>query len=102
VSTPAKFHKRLIEAPGEYNLLQNFPNPFNPNTVINYSIKETGLVKLKVYDILGTEVADLINETKDAGNHSVNFNASHLSNGVYIFTFQVNGYSKSKKMLLMK
>ncbi|MCJ7553098.1 MAG: T9SS type A sorting domain-containing protein, partial [Ignavibacteriaceae bacterium] len=85
-----------------YNLYQNYPNPFNPNTVINYSIQEAGLVKIKVYDILGREVAILINETKEAGYHSVVFNASNLPSGVYIYTLKVNGYADSKKMLLLK
>lgn len=88
--------------PKEYSLDQNYPNPFNPSTVINYSVKETGFVKVKIYDILGSEVAELINETKEAGNHSVRFNASRLPSGVYIYTLQVNGYSNSKKMLLIK
>ncbi len=86
----------------EYNLFQNFPNPFNPSTVINYAVKEAGLVRLKVYDILGAEVAELVNETKEAGNHTIEFNASQLPSGVYIYTLQVNGFTGSKKMLLMK
>lgn len=107
VSTPAEFHKRLIELPSENNLSQNFPNPFNPNTEIDYSIKETSLVKLKVYDILGIEVADLINETKIAGNHSVKFNASNLSSGVYFYMLKILGtngsnFTSNKRMILMK
>jgi len=86
----------------KYNLSQNYPNPFNPTTLLNYSVKETGLVKIKVYDILGSEVAELVNETKEAGDHSVEFNASNLPSGVYIYTLQVNGYSASRKMLLLK
>ncbi len=84
------------------NLNQNYPNPFNPNTVINYAVKEAGLVKLKVYDILGAEVAELVRETKEAGYHSTEFNASQLPSGVYIYTLQANGFTSSKKMLLMK
>ncbi len=86
----------------EYKLFTNYPNPFNPSTTIHYSIKETGLVKVKVYDILGDEVAVLVNETKESGYHSVEFNASDLPSGVYIYTLQANGYSDSKKMLLIK
>jgi hypothetical protein len=86
----------------ENSLNPNYPNPFNPNTVINYSVKEIGLVKLRVYDILGSEVATLVNETKEAGNFIVEFKASNLPSGVYIYTIQVNGYSDSKKMLLLK
>jgi hypothetical protein len=83
-------------------LSDNYPNPFNPSTVINYAVKEAGLVRLKVYDILGAEVAELVNETKEAGYHSTEFNASQLPSGVYIYTLQVNGFTSSKKMLLMK
>jgi hypothetical protein len=88
--------------PIEYDLTQNFPNPFNPNTIINYSIKDAGLVKIKVFDILGSEVSNLVNETKEAGNFAVEFNAANLPSGVYIYTLQVNGFTSSKKMLLMK
>jgi tetratricopeptide (TPR) repeat protein len=86
----------------KYNLSQNYPNPFNPTTLLNYSVKEAGLVKIKVYDVLGCEVAELVKEIKEAGYHSVEFNASQLVSGVYIYTLQVNGYSASRKMLLLK
>lgn len=85
-----------------YNLSQNYPNPFNPSTVINYAIKEAGLVKIKVYDILGNEVAVLVNETKEAGYHSVKFNASKLPSGVYVYTLQAGSFSEVKKMILVK
>jgi hypothetical protein len=88
--------------PSEYILEQNYPNPFNPTTLLNYSVKETGLVKIKVYDVLGSEIAELVNEIKEAGYHSVEFNASNLPSGVYIYTLQVNGFSTSNKMLLLK
>ncbi len=88
--------------PSEYILEQNYPNPFNPTTLLNYSVKEAGLVKIKVYDVLGSEIVELINETKEAGYHSVEFNASNLPSGVYIYTLQVNGFSTSQKMLLLK
>lgn len=95
---------KIIAEPLAYinTLKSNYPNPFNPSTVINYSVKEAGLVKLKVYDILGSEVAELVNETKEEGYHSVEFNASNLPSGVYIYALQVNGFTSSKKMLLMK
>ena len=88
--------------PNSFKLFQNYPNPFNPSTKINYSVKEVGLVKIKVYDILGSEVATLVNETKKAGNFAVEFNAANLPSGVYIYTLQVNDFTSSKKMLLMK
>lgn len=86
----------------EYKLSQNYPNPFNPSTIINYSVKDAGLVKIKVFDILGSEVATLVNENKSAGTYTVEFNAANLPSGVYIYTLQVNGFTSSKKMLLMK
>jgi tetratricopeptide (TPR) repeat protein len=86
----------------DYTLNQNYPNPFNSSTMINYSIKDEGLVKLIIYDILGREIASLVKEIKEAGYHSVEFNASQLPSGVYIYTLQVNGFSASRKMLLLK
>ena len=85
-----------------FALFQNYPNPFNPSTKISYSIKEEGFVTLKVYDVLGKEVASLVNENKPEGNYESEFNASTLPSGVYIYTLQVNGFTSSKKMLLMK
>ncbi len=89
-------------APNGYSLDQNYPNPFNPSTKISYSIKEEGLVTLKVYDVLGKVVTTLVNENKPAGNYQADFNATQLPSGVYIYTLQVNGFTSSKKMLLMK
>lgn len=86
----------------ENKLYTNYPNPFNPSTVIHYSVKDAGLVSLKVFDILGRELALLVNDIKETGYHSVEFNASDLPSGVYIYTLQVNGYTDSKKMLLVK
>lgn len=91
-----------IEMVDSYSLNQNYPNPFNPSTIINYAVKDVGLVSIKVYDILGAEVATLVNETKEAGNFAVEFNVANLRSGVYIYTLQVNGFTSSKKMLLMK
>jgi hypothetical protein len=85
-----------------YRLLQNYPNPFNPSTTIGYEVKEEGLVKLKVYNILGSEIADLVNSTQEAGYHFIEFNESNLPSGVYIYNLQVNGYSASQKMMLLK
>ena len=92
----------VITQPLDFALYQNYPNPFNPSTIINFAVKDAGLVSLKVYDILGSEVATLVNETKVAGNFAVEFNAANLPSGVYIYTLQINGYTESKKMLLLK
>lgn len=78
--------------PSEYVLAQNYPNPFNHTTNLNYSVKDAGLVKIKVYNILGSEVAELVNENKESGYHSVEFDASNLPSGVYIYSLQVNGF----------
>jgi len=85
-----------------YNLSQNYPNPFNPSTKINYSVGEPGFVQLKVYNVLGVEVATLINEQKIAGNYSANFNATKLSSGVYFYTITVNDFTQTRKMILEK
>lgn len=88
--------------PTVYVLSQNFPNPFNPATTINYQLPQTGFITLKVFDILGREVATLVNEQKIQGRYSVNFNASRLASGVYIYQVRVNDFVSSKKMMLVK
>jgi hypothetical protein len=88
--------------PAEYNLSQNYPNPFNPTTVINYSIPKAGHVTIKVYNVLGKEVATLVNEEKPAGTYAVNFSAQHYSSGVYYYTISAGNFSATKKMILMK
>lgn len=88
--------------PSTYELKQNYPNPFNPTTKINYSLKEKGLVQLNVYNMLGQKVAELVNQRQEAGNHSITFNASGLSSGVYLYRIQSNEFSDSKKFILMK
>lgn len=88
--------------PGQYELYQNFPNPFNPGTIINYQIPNSGIVTLKVYDILGREIKTLVNEFKSRGNYSVNFDAGSLSSGVYFYQLKSGGYSSIKKMVLLK
>ncbi len=86
----------------EYALMQNYPNPFNPSTMIKYNLKETGLVTVKVYDVLGREAATLVNEVQNAGLHSFNFNASHLSSGVYLYQIHSGDFTAVKKMMLVK
>ncbi len=86
----------------EFSLEQNYPNPFNPTTTLNYQLPESGFVTLKVYDIIGKEIATLVNEQKNQGKYSVNFDASKLASGVYIYRIRVNDYVSSKKMILLK
>ncbi|MCX6157809.1 MAG: T9SS type A sorting domain-containing protein [Ignavibacteriae bacterium] len=90
------------EVPAVYSLSQNFPNPFNPVTKINYNLSKKGFVSLKVYDILGKEVATLVNESMSAGKYSVSFDASNFSSGVYFYKLEINGFSDIRKMLLVK
>ena len=88
--------------PEEYSISQNYPNPFNPSTTINFSVPKQSKVVLKVYDILGSEVATLVDGFKNAGNYEVNFNASNLASGMYIYTLTAGNFTTSKKMMLMK
>jgi photosystem II stability/assembly factor-like uncharacterized protein len=88
--------------PTEYALFQNYPNPFNPTTTIKYSVKEAGIVSLKVYDILGKEITTLVNETKSPGEYSVQYDGAKLSSGVYFYTMRAGGYVDTRKFMLMK
>ena len=88
--------------PTDYTLHQNYPNPFNPTTRISFSLANEGFVKLTVYNSLGQEVTSLVNENLSAGTYNVNFEATNLSSGVYFYSISVNGYSTSRKMILMK
>jgi hypothetical protein len=90
------------EQPVTYELYQNYPNPFNPSTTIRYQVPEDGMVTLKIYDILGKEVTTLVNESKTTGRYELNFNASNLASGVYIYRIQVNDFVSSRKILLLK
>jgi hypothetical protein len=85
-----------------YSLEQNYPNPFNPTTEIKFTLAKSGNVSLKVFDILGREVASLVNGTVEAGSHTINFNASNLSSGVYLYTINADNFTMTKKMMLMK
>lgn len=88
--------------PTEYALSQNYPNPFNPVTKINYTLPKNGFVTLKVYNVLGVEVASLVNENKAQGIYSVDFNASELTSGIYFYSLNVNGFTDTKRMMLIK
>jgi hypothetical protein len=88
--------------PDKYSLSQNYPNPFNPVTKINFSIPKQGFVTLKIYDILGREVRTLVNETKQPGNYSVDFNGSSLASGVYFYRLESNSFTSIKRMVLIK
>ena len=94
--------KVSINAPKEFSLSQNYPDPFNPATTIKYSIPSDGPVSLQIYDLLGREVKILVNENQKAGNYSVKFDGSNLSSGIYIYRIQTGKYLTAKKMILIK
>jgi len=89
-------------APLEFSLSQNYPNPFNPATIIKYSIPQSGKVSLKIFDLLGKEIAEIVNEQQDAGRHEVAFEAFGLSSGFYFYRLTSGTMTSTKKMLLIK
>jgi len=100
----------VSEPVSEFTLSQNYPNPFNPATTIRFTLSEASLVSIKVYNLIGEEVATLVNNTLTGGSHSVVFNAVNLASGVYIYRIQanINGaktgnvFTQTKKMILLK
>lgn len=91
-----------MHIPSSFTLHQNYPNPFNPKTVISYQLPVNSVVNLKVFDVLGREVAELVNGSQVAGQHSVNFDASGFSSGVYIYQLKTEHFVSTKRMLLIK
>ncbi|MHA2098762.1 MAG: T9SS type A sorting domain-containing protein [Candidatus Kariarchaeaceae archaeon] len=91
-----------ISVPSNFQLTQNYPNPFNPETRIEFSIPKTQLVSIKVYNLLGEFVTELINEVKEPGKYSVLFNASRLPSGIYVYRLETSGYTANRKMTLLK
>jgi Secretion system C-terminal sorting domain len=89
-------------APKAFGLSQNYPNPFNPSTTIEYSLVSPELVSVRVYDVLGREVATLVNGVKEAGYYSATFDASKLSSGIYFAKLQSGDKMQMKKMLMIK
>lgn len=95
-------NKEDLVTPKEFSLSQNYPNPFNPSTVIKYQLPISSQVTIKVYDILGDEIAILVNEEKPTGFYEVEFNASRLSSGFYIYKISVGSFVSTKKMILLR
>jgi hypothetical protein len=94
--------KVKLDVPAEFSMKQNFPNPFNPTTKIEYAIPSDNLVQIKVYNVLGMEVATLLNEQKQAGTYNIEFNASSLASGIYFYKIISGKYSEIKKMILLR
>ena len=93
---------RSNEVPSNFSLSQNYPNPFNPTTNIKFAVSKAGLVSLKVYDLSGKEITTLVNENMSVGTYEYKFNASNLSSGIYFYTLSANGFTETKKMMLIK
>ena len=91
-----------LKAPKNFELNQNYPNPFNPGTTIRFSIPEAGNVKLNIFNSLGEEVANLVDEFREAGTYKINYDASGLSSGIYFYQLRINEFTSIKKMLLIK
>ncbi len=86
----------------DYKLYQNYPNPFNPTTKISYKIRKEGNVYLSVFNLVGKEISVLVNEYQQPGEYEVEFNASDLPSGIYLYKLEINGYVSVKRMTLLR
>ena len=102
VNTITGILERTNEIPTKYVLYQNYPNPFNPTTKIQFAVPKTSTVRLNVYNILGQQVAELVNQELSQGVYSINFDATKLNNGIYFYVLQTGDFSQTKKMILLK
>lgn len=107
IDTDGQFeYSKVVEVsfmkPSEFNLAQNYPNPFNPTTTIQFTLPQSGNVKLTLFNLLGQKIKTLLNEYKEAGVHILNFNASDLNSGLYIYKLEANGLVRTRKMTLVK
>ena len=91
-----------VTSPAQFELAQNYPNPFNPSTTIRFALSESGNIKLTVYNLVGEQVAVLVDGFKEKGVHTINFNASELNSGVYVYKIETNGFVQSRKMIFLK
>ncbi len=101
-SSPTGINDKENEDVKTYSLSQNYPNPFNPSTTINFSLQKSGMTKLDIYNILGQKIASLVNENLSAGQHSINFNATNLPSGIYLYALTSGNYTVTRKMILLK
>ena len=91
-----------VETPKQFSLSQNFPNPFNPNTIISFEIPVGTLVTINLFDVLGRQVKVLMNEIKEAGYYEINFDARELPSGTYVYKLSAGNFVETKKMVLLK
>ena len=102
-STPVtNVENNIAQVPEGYRLLQNYPNPFNPTTNISFHIPSNAYVSLKIYDVLGKEVVNLISAEMEAGEHSVTWDASRMTSGIYFYHLKSGSFSETKKLILLK
>ena len=92
----------MVNVPDKFSLNQNYPNPFNPTTAIEFQLPKESFVTLKIFNILGVEIATLVNEQRQAGIHKISFNASELSSGLYIYKISAGKFEQTRKMMLLK
>ncbi|MFH1194503.1 MAG: T9SS type A sorting domain-containing protein [bacterium] len=102
INSTTVIEDKNFKSPNDFLLSQNYPNPFNPTTLISYQLPAISKVQLKVYDVLGREIATLVDEEKPAGNYNVTFNGEGLPSGVYFYSLQAGDFHQTKKMLLLK
>lgn len=102
LQTATGLENNNLTVPANFALLQNYPNPFNPSTKITFQVPKSSYVSLKIYDMLGKEVANPINKNLSAGTYNYTFNAANLTSGIYLYRISSNGFVETKKMILMK
>ena len=107
IDTDGKFeYSKTIEIdiskPMEYDLSQNYPNPFNPSTTIRFSVLESNFINLSIFNSLGEKVEELVNDVREPGVYTIEFNAKNLSSGTYIYRIQANDFVQTKKMVLLR
>ncbi|MGB5287393.1 MAG: T9SS type A sorting domain-containing protein, partial [Ignavibacteriaceae bacterium] len=99
-NNPSRVEEDILST--DFTLYQNYPNPFNPSTTLSFVIGQPSFVSLKIYDVLGNEIATLVDEYKPAGKYEITFDASGLSSSVYIYQLSAENYLETRKMLLLK
>ena len=102
VASPVNGVDDEVNQPEKFQLSQNYPNPFNPTTSIQYAISSRQFITLKVYNLLGKEIATLVNEEKSAGEYKVEFNGNNLPSGIYFYELKAGNITQTKKMMLLK